>query len=152
MVQALPDSIADPAFAPLRPLATLSMTCNAVWLVLFAHQLLWVALVVIVIYMLTLYAFVASTRTNTVAALATITRPGVWRRLIGQHAFSAHAAWVTIATFLQFEINLLEVRAKAFGHPPPESGSRRCSRPDRPARALPLRRAGSRASTSPSRG
>lgn len=110
VVQSLPASIADPSFEPLRPLATLAFVFNAAWLVIFAHQLFWTALVVIVMYLWTVYALVALIRVNTVKALANITQPGVWRMLIGQHCFSANAAWLTAATLLQFEINLLEVR------------------------------------------
>lgn len=109
IVQALPASISDPSFEPLRPLASLAFLFNTAWLVIFAHQLFWTAFVVIIMYLWTLYALVALIRVNTVKALANITQPGVWRMLIGQHCFSANAAWVTVATLLQFEINLLEV-------------------------------------------
>jgi hypothetical protein len=108
VVQILPVSIADPSFEPLRPRATLAFLCNATWLLLFSYQLFWIALVVIALYLLLLYQLVLRLRVNTVDAFATISEPGVWRQLVSQIAFSANASWVTVATLLQLQINLLE--------------------------------------------
>lgn len=109
VVQALPFSILDPFFEPLRPLASLAFALNAAWFVMIAHELYWLAFVVAFMYARTLFALVALSRVSTGKALASIKRPNVWRLLIGQHCFSANAAWAAVVTLLQLEINLQQL-------------------------------------------
>mmetsp|Transcript_10269 Transcript_10269/g.25861 ORF Transcript_10269/g.25861 Transcript_10269/m.25861 type:complete len:377 (-) Transcript_10269:7-1137(-) len=108
IVQLIPTSIKDPVFAPLRPLATLAMFLNVVWLFTFAYQYFWISLVVISFYLIVLYKLVALVDTNLITALARIRSPGKWRMIIAQLAFSANASWVTVATLLNLQVTLLE--------------------------------------------
>ncbi|KAJ1619866.1 hypothetical protein T492DRAFT_1082364 [Pavlovales sp. CCMP2436] len=103
IMQALPAYSQGP-LEPLRPWAAIAFTLNASWLFLFGQELFWLSFVVIVAYMLTLFKLVSLVGLD----LADGAAPDYLARLVAQCAFSANASWVTVATLLQLQINLLD--------------------------------------------
>jgi hypothetical protein len=102
--QALPRHSSNPLLAPLRPWIALGLACNCSWLVLFGHELFWTALLVLGLYALSLYKLVALIGLD----LTQTAEPSYGIRLLAHCAFAANASWVTVATLLQLQINLLD--------------------------------------------
>ena len=105
--QAVPSTygggLADEAVASVRALAMALFVANGVWLFLFGWQIFWVALLVIVAYDVLLFKLLATLDVNY------FSRSVPWKTKVFVAAgFSANASWVTVASFLQTQVNLLQ--------------------------------------------
>ena len=105
--QAVPSTygggLADEAVASVRALAMALFVANGVWLFLFGWQIFWVALLVIVAYDVLLFKLLATLDVNY------FSRSVPWKtKLFVAAGFSANASWVTVASFLQTQVNLLQ--------------------------------------------
>lgn len=111
VVQALPSNVDDPStpgaalYAKLRPWLALALATNGAWLYLFSFQLFWAAFVDIAVY---LGALVAMVRIVDLDLAADIGQPEYKQRLLVHAACASNAAWVSVATCLQLQINLME--------------------------------------------
>mmetsp|Transcript_15995 Transcript_15995/g.48885 ORF Transcript_15995/g.48885 Transcript_15995/m.48885 type:complete len:268 (-) Transcript_15995:475-1278(-) len=106
VAQALPQNADDELYQRLRPWAALALVTNSVWLYLFAFQLFWLALVDIALYLYSLWRLVALVDLDLLAKAEESTP---WWKAFGAHlAFAMNGAWVTVATLLQLQINLME--------------------------------------------
>ena len=84
-------------------LAMALFVANGVWLFLFGWQIFWVALLVIVAYDVLLFKLLATLDVNY------FSRSVPWKTKVFVAAgFSANASWVTVASFLQTQVNLLQ--------------------------------------------
>jgi len=93
----------DEAVASVRGLAMALFVANGVWLFLFGWQLFWVALLVIVGYDVLLFKVLAALDVDY------LSRAISWKtKLFVAAGFSANASWVTVASFLQTQVNLLQ--------------------------------------------
>jgi hypothetical protein len=100
--QALSSSRACVELAAVRlPVIGLFAT-NAIWLFLFGDEAFWPALVVIALYEYLLFVVYCRLGTN----LLSRGKPAVLK--LATAAFGANASWVTIATALQIQVNMLE--------------------------------------------
>jgi len=106
--QVLPVNAGDSFYTTVRPWAALALVTNAVWLYLFAYQLFWLALLDISVYLATLYKLVALADVDAVSIFSEDARSRKWKRLGVHAAFAVNGAWVSVATLLQFSINLVE--------------------------------------------
>lgn len=104
VVQVVPKWVADPTYVALRPWVALALVSNCGWLFLFGWELFWLAFVVIVVYLVALYWAVFAIDLNVTDTRA----PSYGLRLLALLAFSSNAAWVTVATLLQLQVNLLD--------------------------------------------
>ncbi|KAG8460835.1 hypothetical protein KFE25_010890 [Diacronema lutheri] len=104
IVQALPRVVGLPHLAPLRPYVALALACNCGWLFLFGHELFWTSFLVICSYLAALFKIVSLVRLDLVDWDA----PSYAVRLLAHCAFAANASWVTVATLLQLQLNLLD--------------------------------------------
>jgi len=102
VLQALPGQLEDKHYTASRPWAGLSLLTNIFWLYLFSFELYWVSLMVIATYGFALFMALESFEVDYLDASMD------WKRKIGSCAFSANAAWVTVATWLQVGGNLLD--------------------------------------------
>jgi len=93
----------DAAVGSIRPLVLALFGCNATWLVLFGWELNWIALLVIVLYDALLFQVLSVLKTNYFLPTTS------WKaKLFCAAGFSANASWVTVASLLQTQVNLLE--------------------------------------------
>lgn len=104
VVQALPRHANSPHLAPLRPWVALALVCNCGWLFLFGFELFWTSFLVIVTYLCALVKTVQLIGLD----LADTAAPSYAIRLLAHCAFAANASWVTVATLLQLQLNLLD--------------------------------------------
>lgn len=102
LLQALPAQLKDEHYRRVRPWAGLSLLTNILWLYLFSFEMYWVSLLVIGVYAYALLMALESFDVDYLDAGQT------WQRKLGSCAFSANAAWVVVATNLQFGGNLLD--------------------------------------------
>jgi len=111
VMQALPSNVNDPSApgsqlcATLRPWLSLALITNGAWLYLFSYQLFWAAFIDIVLYLAALIVLVKSINIDIAAEIG---EPLYKQRLLAHAAFASNAAWVSVATCLQFQINLME--------------------------------------------
>eukprot|EP00303_Exanthemachrysis_gayraliae_P004540 CAMPEP_0206007760 /NCGR_PEP_ID=MMETSP1464-20131121/6100_1 /ASSEMBLY_ACC=CAM_ASM_001124 /TAXON_ID=119497 /ORGANISM="Exanthemachrysis gayraliae, Strain RCC1523" /LENGTH=345 /DNA_ID=CAMNT_0053381263 /DNA_START=20 /DNA_END=1057 /DNA_ORIENTATION=- len=105
ILQAIPLFASMDVFVNTRHYAIFALLANVGWLYLFANERFWTALVVIAAYLAALFAGIRNADVDVGAfeksrayALGVLVRA----------AFGANAAWVCVATALQFEVNLLE--------------------------------------------
>jgi hypothetical protein len=95
--------LSSPAARAIRGPAAGVFVCNVAWLALFGNERYWPALLVIVLYDLLLFRILS--RLDAQHALSPIP---LLRRVILGSGFSANASWVTVASVLQIQVNLLE--------------------------------------------
>lgn len=103
--QALPAArgggLEDPDVIAARPAVVGAFVSNSVWLFLFDYEQFWPALVVIVLYDLLLF------RTISVMAVHYLDQTS-WLKKLGSLGFSVNASWVTVASLLSLNLNLLD--------------------------------------------
>lgn len=95
----------DAVCAAVRPWAAIALLSNVGWLYLFAYELFWIALLVILCYLLALYKAVGTVSFDPILMYGA---EGYRSALLSSVGFSANASWVTVATLLQLCINLQE--------------------------------------------
>ena len=105
--QALPSSmgggLADERLEGARPLILGIYACNVVWLFLFGYEAYWVASLVIVAYNYLLFKLIITLDVDYLS-IATPLKT----KLLVSAGFSCNASWVTVASCLQLQVNLLE--------------------------------------------
>lgn len=104
VVQALNSQLSIPCFQKARPYAIASLIFNMGWLYTFSFELYWVSFTLIVGYALSLWQLLEIFNVNYLLS----NEKNTWHVKIASLAFSANAAWVTVATGLQSCINLLD--------------------------------------------
>jgi hypothetical protein len=100
--QALPSSLANDELAKIRLPVLGLFAANAGWLFLFGFEAFWAALIVIVVYDYFLFVVLTSLDVNM------LSRRPAWVLKLAAAAFGANASWVTVASCLQVQVNLLE--------------------------------------------
>jgi len=95
--------------AKIRLPALAMMVCNSVWNYLFGWEAYWMALLDIVIYDVLLWVIITRLGINYFAPIHGMSRAASLRtKLCLAAPFSIHAGWVTVATALNVQVNLLE--------------------------------------------
>jgi hypothetical protein len=102
--QVVPQWASDETLASIRPWVALALCTNCAWLFLFGNELLWLSFLVICTYLFALAKIVALVDLDLIDTSA----PSYGPRLLALCAFSANASWVTVATLLQLQVNLLD--------------------------------------------
>lgn len=92
-----------PAARAVRAPAACAFVANGVWLLLFGNERYWPALLVIVLYTWMLFEVV-----QRLDAIFRKDKVGLLTKLVIGAGFSANASWVTVASVLQIQVNLLE--------------------------------------------
>jgi len=104
--QALPlafGGLYDERLEPIRPYVLGVYASNVAWLFLFGYEAYWVAALVIVLYDYLLFQVVFKLDVNYLSS-----RVPLKTKLLVSAGFSANASWVTVASLLQLQVNLLE--------------------------------------------
>ena len=105
--QALPASIgggvADERLESARPLILGIFACNVIWLFLFGYEAYWVAALVILAYNYLLFKLIITLDVDYLGATTPLKT-----KLLVSAGFSCNASWVTVASCLQLQVNLLE--------------------------------------------
>ena len=95
--------------AKIRLPALAMMVCNSVWNYLFGWEVYWMALLDIVVYDVLLWVIIIRLGINYFAPIRGMSRAASIRtKLCLVAPFSIHAGWVTVATTLNVQVNLLE--------------------------------------------
>lgn len=95
--------------AKIRLPTAVMMVCNSVWNYLFGWEVYWMALLDIVVYDVLLWVIITRLGINYFAPIRGMSRAASIRtKLCLVAPFSIHAAWVTVATALNVQVNLLE--------------------------------------------
>lgn len=95
--------------AKIRVPALGMMCLNSVWNFLFGWEFYWMALLDIVLYDALLWTIIGRLAINYFAGIPSMSRWGSVRtKIFVATPFSIHAGWVTVATALNVQVNLLE--------------------------------------------
>lgn len=108
--QALPErlggGLSDQLIARIR-IPTLALEiCNVVWLIVFGSARYWAAFAIILLYLFLLFNVLSKLNIDYFASGPSAASLKM-KMLVGV-PFSIHAGWVTVASVLQIQINLLE--------------------------------------------
>lgn len=103
--QALPlfGGLDDERLVAVRPLVLGIYASNVLWLFLFGYEAYWVAALVIVLYDYLLFQFIFKMDVDYLSRATPLKT-----KLLVSAGFSANASWVTVASCLQLQVNLLE--------------------------------------------
>jgi len=104
--QALPvewGGLYDARLEPIRRYVLGVYASNVAWLFLFGYEAYWVAAIVIVVYDYLLFQVVFKLDVNYLSRSVPLKT-----KLLVSAGFSANTSWVTVASLLQVQVNLLE--------------------------------------------